>query len=320
MNRPQEIHRVRGKSFLFCAETSDNPQDYKKYEDLRNEIWAEPTDHLAGARNMLCENFFHEGTSLFIAVYTEDSGGNLKEDKDHFIGFSYGYVGVKNKEIGFRSPENLFLYSQFTGIKKGFRNYGLGVLIKEFQRKTLMDVWGIHTVTCTYDPLTGVNAYRNIHHFRMEVNEYREACYEEFGGNLNRVDVPCDRFYLIWNLLQQVSPPSYSLEKLVDSGCVALRSKLERVKGKNGPLSLEVVDEVNSNLESEFQLVEIPYDFYKMLRQTDVTDSKVREIPLRWRMETRKIFQRLFQKHYRVIDFRALQRNNRTRDFYVLKK
>lgn len=320
MKRPQQIHRIKGRTFLFCVETSDNPQDYQKYEDLRNEIWAEPSDHLAGSRNMLCENYFHEGTSLFIAVYAEDDHGELKEDRNHFIGFSYGYVGVKDKEKGFRSPQNLFFYSQYTGIKKGFRNYGLGVLVKEFQRKTLMGVWGIHTVTCTYDPLTGVNAYRNIHHFRMEVKEYREACYEEFGGNLNREDVPCDRFYLIWNLFHQSPPPLYHLEELVDSGCAAVGSKLERVNGKNGPLFLEVVDEVDLHKESEYQLVEIPYDFYKMLRETDVSEKEVREIPLHWRMETRKVFQTLFQNQYQVIDFRSLKEEKRTRDFYVLKK
>lgn len=320
MDKFQKVTPIKGKSFLFCVERSDNPEDYEKYEKLRNEIWAEPSDNLAGPRNLLCENYFHEGTSLFISVYVEDTQHRFKKDYSHFIGFSYGYVGTWDKKVGFRSPSNLFFYSQYTGVKENFRNYGLGIFIKQFQKEVLKNIWGIYNITCTYDPLTGVNAYRNIHRFGMEVEEYRKACYGEFGGNLNRVDIPCDRFYLCWDLKKDIKRPSYNLPELVDSGCMAVSSKLKQVKGKNGLVSLEVLDQVNPRLHTEFQLVEIPFDFYRMLRETDVGDKKVREIPLQWRMETRKIFQNLLEKNYKIIDFISLTREKRKRDFYVLKK
>jgi len=83
---------------------------------------------------------------------------------------------------------------------------------------------------------------------------------------------------------------------------------------------LEVVKEMNLDLDHEFLLVEIPIDFYTMLRETDVTDDKVRSIPLDWRLRTREAFKTLLGRSYKVIDFCQIEKDTRRRDFYVLKK
>jgi predicted GNAT superfamily acetyltransferase len=320
MQELEKIHEIKGKKFLFKVETSSDPNDYMKYEEIRNEIWGDPLDNMAGKRNLLCENFFHEGSSLYIGVYVDDGKGRFKEDKAHCVGFSYGFVGVKDKEIGFRDPRNIQFYSQYTGVRKGFYNYGLGILIKEFQRGQLINVFGIYTVICTFDPLTGVNAYRNIHHFGMDVVAYRGTFYGEFGGFLNRLDIPCDRFFITWDLEKKIERPEYDLRSLVDSGRMAVSADLVEVEGRSGPLELEVVREMNLELDHEFLLVEIPVDFYTMLRETDIKNDDVRSIPLDWRLKTRKAFLTLQERNYKVIDFRQIEKNKRKRDFYVLKK
>lgn len=315
-----KILKIRGRRFLFKVEKSTQARDYTKYERLRYDIWREPTDTLPGERNMVCENFFHEGSALFIAVYVEDEEGRFREDENHFIGFSYGFVGVEDKEIGFRRTDNLLFYSQYTGVREDFHKYGLGIWIKEFQKECLMSLFGVYKITCTYDPLTGVNAYRNIHHFRMEVIEYREACYGIFGGYLNRKDVPCDRFFLCWDVRKEAKRPEYDLEHLLGADSLVLSSKMVEVEGRKGRVALEVVDEVNLDLDQEFLLVEIPFDFYFMLKETDVPQADVRTIPLEWRMKSREAFQTLFQRGYRVADFTPLEGEKRTRDFYLLQK
>lgn len=316
----EKIQEIRGKKFLFKVETSTKAKDYTKYEELRHEIWGEPRDRLPGERNMVCENYLREGSSLFIAVYAEDKEERLREDKEHFIGFSYGFVGVKEKEVAFRETDNLLFYSQYVGVRRDFQNYGLGILIKEFQREKLMELFGIYTITCTYDPLTGINAYRNIHHFGMDVVEYREACYGDFGGYLNREDVPCDRFFLSWDLRREVKRPDYNLEFLMNSGKLALGSGMAEVEGRSGRLRLEVVKNVNIDLNSEFLLAEIPFDFYLILRETDVPQREVRNIALDWRLKSRKVFQALLQRGYKIIDFRRVEKDNRKRDFYVVQR
>jgi len=191
---------VRDRHFLLRVETSEEPGDYRKYEDLLEEIWRFAEDHMSSARNMMCENVWHEGASLFIGAFAESPGGGFAVDASGLVGFCYGFVGVADKEIGFRDVANLRFYSQFAGVRQPFQSYGLGILIKEFQRETVLGLMGVSTIICTYDPLTGVNANRNVRHFGMEVLEYRVDKYGEYGGLLNRADVPTDRFLMSWDL------------------------------------------------------------------------------------------------------------------------
>jgi predicted GNAT superfamily acetyltransferase len=320
MEEFKKLLTVKGKKFLFKVEASEDYRDYQKYEDLRNEIWGEPNDTLPGARNMMCENFLYDGSSLFIAVYEQSRSGVLEQDKDHLVGFSYGFVGIKDKKIAFREPGNLQFYSQYTGVKQDFQHFGLGVLIKQFQKEKLMEIFGIYTVTCTYDPLTGINAYRNIHYFGMDVVGYRDAYYGDFGGLLNRVDIPCDRFLVSWDLKKDIQRPEYDLERLMTFGNFVLQAGLEEVKGRKGTLNLEVVKDLKLDLDHEFLLVEIPVDFYLMLHETDVAENKVRRLPLEWRMKTRQVFKTLFERKYKVIDFRLVKKGHHQRDFYILKR
>lgn len=190
-----EVRIVRGREYLFRVETLDRPADYLKYERLRNAIWGFPEDALPGTRNMMSENYFHDGSSLYTGVFVGDGRGGFPLEEDHLVGFGYGFVGARDRSRGFRDAGNLWFYSQYAGVRPGHERCGLGIPIKEFQRKILLEVFGIGAVVCTYDPLTGVNARRNIHHFGMDILEYREDTYGAFGGRLNRTDIPSDRFF-----------------------------------------------------------------------------------------------------------------------------
>jgi len=282
------------KRFLLRIESSHESADYQKYESLREEIWGYPDDHLSSTRNMMCENVFHEGGSLFIGAF-EEGGSEL-------VGFCYGFVGVRDLTPGFRDVRNLRFYAQYTGVRQPFQNSGLGVLLKEFQREAVLGLLGISTIICTFDPLTGVNARRNVHHFGMEVLEYRVATYGEYGGLLNRLDVPTDRFLMSWELERPRRPLVYDLEA-VRAAPRPLRAGLRRVAGKSGPIDLEVVEGTDPGADGPILLMPIPLDFYAMLRETDVGDAEVRTIPVHWRMDTRQAFQALFGRGYRVVDF-----------------
>ncbi len=294
---------AHGRRFLLRVETSHEPSDYRMYEDLREDIWDFPEDHLSGTRNMMCENVFHEGSSLFIGVFAEAPGGGFQVGGKHLVGFCYGFVGVRDKGIGFRDRSNLCFYSQYTGIRPAFQSYGLGILLKEFQRETILDILGVSSVICTYDPLTGVNAHRNVHHFGMEVLEYRVATYGEYGGLLNRLDVPTDRFLMSWDLERKAGKPAYDLEAAL-AAPRPIVAGLRAAKGKTTELEFEVVQATDIDVAGDPLLVRIPLDFYRMLQETDVADEDVRRIPVDWRLATREVFQGLFARGYRVIDFR----------------
>jgi predicted GNAT superfamily acetyltransferase len=298
----QKTVAVRDKRFLLCVETSHESADYRMYEDLREEIWGYPDDHMSSTRNMMCENVFHEGGSLFIGAFAEDEDGSFGHDGKRLVGFCYGFVGVRDKEIGFRTPANLRFYAQYAGVRKAYQSYGLGILLKEYQREMVRDLLGVSTIICTYDPLTGVNAHRNIHHFGMDVLEYRVATYGEYGGLLNRPDVPTDRFLMSWDLARTGKRPGYELEAAM-AAPPTIVAATRRVEGKSGELELEVVEGTDPGAKGDILLVRIPLDFYRMLQETEVEDSPARRIPVDWRMATREVFQALFARGYGIVDF-----------------
>jgi len=320
MKRLKKTLRLKGRTFLIKVEISDNPADYAKYEQIRNDIWGFPEDNLPGTRNLMCENILFDGSALFIAVYREAVAGAFIEDDNHLIGFSYGFVGVKDKDLAFRSPVNLQFYSQYTAVREEYRGYGLGVRIKEFQRDLVRGWFGIGAITCTYDPLTRVNAMRNVHHFGMDVVEYKVATYGEFGGLLNRADVPSDRFFMFWDLEKPTRKPrraGIAFDAIERQSVVCVRNV--SVAGRSGLAEIETVAGLNLGAMGDRLAVPVPGDFYLMLRETDVGDSDVRRIPVDWRLATRAAFQMLFRRGYRVSDF-VYATGPARRNYYILDK
>ena len=318
MREMEKVVMAKGQRFLLRVESSADDGDYQKYEDLRNEIWDFPEDHLSGNRNLACESFLHYGSSLFIGAFVDD-GGRFPLDLAHMAGFSYGFVGIRDKAAGFRDTANLHFYSQYTGVRKDCRSFGLGLLIKEFQKEILLDVYGLDQVICMFDPLTGVNAHRNIHQIGMEVVGYREAAYGEFGGHLNRQDVPKDRFLMSWDLRREVRRPACDPGTVDDAKRRVIRAGTRTIAAPGGTIQVEAVQDVIPDLDAECLFVQIPRDFYRMLRETGVDDPDVRRIPFDWRIATRQAFQSLFRRGYRVADFlRAGE--GRAESAYLLSK
>jgi len=98
-----------------------------------------------------------------------------------------------------------------------------------------------------------------------------------------------------------------------------IRSEISEIQGQNGLARFEIVADIRTGWDREYALVEIPFDFYRMLKETDVPNETIRNIPVDWRLVTREVFQKLFERKYRVIDFRIYQDKDRKRDFYILK-
>ncbi len=315
--RLEKTVESEGGRFLLRVEDSSTAADYQKYEDLRNTVWGFPEDHLAGTRNMMCENFLHEGSSLFIGAFAAEGAGPARRDAGRLVGFCYGFVGLRDKTRGFRDPANLWFYAQYLGVLPEFQKCGLGVRLKEFQREILLERYGVTQVVCTFDPLTAVNARRNVRHFGMEVVEYRVATYGEYGGFLNRLDVPTDRFFMAWDLGR---PPGPGADVAVPAGTRrVLEVRPERVAGASGETELEIAGEIHPSGGREVLLLPIPADFYRLLRETDVPDPAVRGIPLDWRLKTRRLFLELLGGGYRVADFRTTE-GPRPRNEYVLAR
>jgi predicted GNAT superfamily acetyltransferase len=297
------VHVCGGAKFLLRVETSPQIEDYARYDDIRNAIWDFPEDHLAGCRGLLSENYFHDGTSLFIGAYAASPDGGLEASAERMVGFSYGFVGVGDKSVGFRSLDNLWFYSQYTGVLPEMEGFGLGLAIKEFQKDILLSLHGIRTIVCTFDPLTAVNAHRNFLRLNMRVIEYRPAIYGEFGGRLNRRDVPSDRFFMAWDLRSGETPAGGIAGEPAGEGPCILSAVRRTIAGRSGPVTIETAGALSLDGLSDSVLVRIPADFNSLLQETDVEDPEVRRIPLLWRLRTREAFQTLLGRGFRVAGF-----------------
>lgn len=308
------IHEKNGLRFLIRMEDSADPRVYENFESLRFEIWGDPDDHLAGTRNLACENYLDRGGSLFISVLKEEKG--LFSPTEGLVGFSYGFVGAADKIVGYRNPDNLRFYSQYTAVKKEYQGYGLGIAIKKYQRKVVLDLFGLKAITCTFDPLSAVNAFRNIGYFGMSVLEYKVACYANYTGFLNRLDIDCDRFFMAWDLEKKFPRPRIdSLEGVPQ----VVPTEMKIVCGRDGTLTLPIAGEADLERKDRTLLVEIPYDFYTMLQQTDIQDRNIRRIPIDWRNVTRKVFDHYLSKGWCVVDFLRDNSGRIPRCFYLLK-
>jgi predicted GNAT superfamily acetyltransferase len=324
INKFERIIETRGRRFLLFIETGARNEDYQKYEDLRQLIWEEPEDHFSGRRNMAAENYFSYGGSLFTGVYADDGTGSIMLNPQHFVGFTYGYVSPMNKGLGYRKQENLRFYSQYAAVRRDMRRFGLGAALKRHQAAAVQKFLGVNEIACTYDPLTGANANRNIHKLGMQVKQYLPACYQNFGGRLNRMDIPADRFFVIWNLgeiSKEIRPPV--IPALASKATWALRSRLEKISGRSGEIEIPVpAEEIKrpEDIKTEYSLVEIPDNFYRLLQETKVEDEAVLCLPLKWRIASRRIFLSLFKAGFTVTDFQRFTLENRPRNVYVLKK
>jgi predicted GNAT superfamily acetyltransferase len=146
------------------------------------------------------------------------------------------------------------------------------------------------------------------------------ATYGEYGGLLNRLDVPTDRFLMSWDLERKAErgKPAYDLDAAL-AAPQPIRAGVRWVMGKSSELELEVVERTDGNVEGEVLLVRVPLDFYRMLQETDVSDAAVRRIPSDWRLATREVFQTLFARGYRVVDFRKAK-GGVSGNYYVLSR
>ena len=84
----EKVQEAGGRRFLFVVETSAQGEDYSRYERMRMDIWDDPGDRLAGGRNLVSENFFYDGGSLFIAVYEEERTGVFSGEADNLAAFA----------------------------------------------------------------------------------------------------------------------------------------------------------------------------------------------------------------------------------------
>jgi len=255
--------------------------EYRECERLQMEVWGT----LAAGSEVLQVTQKHGGVVL----------GTLANGK--LLGFIYAFLG--------RYRGRLVHWSHMMAVAKGYRDQGLGFKMKLAHRELALQE-RIESICWTYDPLQSRNAVLNIARLGAGVEEYLEDCYGRFPSVIEK-GLPSDRFVARWQIASAhvarclgapaTRPADISLPKI---------NKTSR--NRDGFM-------VNRRLDLSFtsprMLVEIPAN-------TDEMRVRALKLARRWRLETRRMFQKSFESGCRIVDFVTTGDGEERRAFYIL--
>ena len=239
------------------------------------------------------------GVGSEVLLVTQKCGGMVLGAiaKGKLLGFIYAFLG--------RYHGRVVHWSHLMAVGRRHRDMGLGFRMKLAHRELTLQE-GIESIYWTYDPLQSRNAFLNIARLGARVEEYIPDCYGRFTSSLEKA-LPSDRFVVNWQIA---------------SARVArrLRSPLLR----HVDLDLPRVNETRRNREGFIVNRGISYSFTepRLLLEIPTNTEEMRDHALklagRWRLETRRMFQRAFESGCEVLDFVTTGTGDDRRAFYVL--
>lgn len=110
---------------------------------------------------------------------------------DELVGFNYSCPGYMNEEV--------YLYSHMLGVKRHYREQGIGELMKIYL-KDIATERGYRNCRWTFDPLEARSGFINFSKLRSYSDTYIPNCYGEMEDPFNR-DLPTDRLCVEWQLV-----------------------------------------------------------------------------------------------------------------------
>lgn len=188
-------------------------------------------------------------------------------DGARLVGMSYGFAGLYKGQC--------ILCSHMNAVLPAYRGHGIGYHLKVEQRRAALEV-GYSLVHWTYDPLQLVNGNLNIRRLGGESTTYVRELYGEMRDGLN-AGLPSDRLVVEWHINTE------RVERALAEGAAPGPDRSEcfpydglLLPGDGQPLAL--------TLPARFQ----------ELKKTDA------EAALRWRLRSRRAFERAFEAGYRL--------------------
>ena len=214
------------------------------------------------------------------------------------VGFTFGFPGLTG-------DRRLKLVSHQTGVSGPYQSRGVGYQLKLAQREAALSR-NFELITWTFDPLQARNARLNLRKLGAVCRTYLPNLYGEMRDELNQ-GLPSDRFKVEWwiatghvvqRITGQAAAPSLSTSEYPILNPATLL--------ENGLLEpAEVIDDS----EASFCLVEIPANLDRL--KTEAPD-----LALRWRLQTRHLFETAFAAGYTAVDL--LRQENRV--YYLLQE
>ena len=280
----------------FTIKIIENIEEMAPAVEIQRLVWQEDAVDIIPAH--LMNSAVHSG-GLLIGAYTGQE----------MVGFVFGFPGFYSTPDGPRLKH----YSSILGVKPEFQGQGIGFALKRAQWQMVRHQ-GIDRITWTFDPLLSRNAWLNITRLGAVCNTYLRDFYGNMQDALNQ-GLPSDRFDVDWWVNSQRVNRRLSRRR---RNALSLNHFLAGGAGIINPIEVEEQDPpdhgqisgMKLSKEQPFLLVEIPTDFLA-LKAADL------HLATLWRMQTRLVFERLFNAGYLVTDF-VRSSTQPPRSYYVM--
>ncbi len=205
-------------------------------------------------------------------------------DGRSMVGACYSFPALKGGRLAH--------WSHMLGVMEGYRDRGIGRLLKLEQRNRALAM-GIDLIEWTFDPLQAANAHFNLARLGAVVEEYEINIYGESSSPLWSGS-DSDRFIAQWNICEP-----HVERRLARSGPVIRASDtIAAARVLEAQPAIEGLQPGKPDLEQEGRRlsVDIPAHFAPIQRERPNAARL-------WRSATREVFTTYLGRGYRVLDF-----------------
>lgn len=222
------------------------------------------------------------------------------------LGFVFGVTGIRGGR-----PLH---WSHMLAVLPEARGRDLGFHLKAYQRRLLLPL-GVERVEWTYDPLVAKNAYLNLVRLGARPVRYVRDYYGSGADSVLSAGIGTDRFVVEWPIAGERVERALARDAAggaapgpghADAPVVNARPP----EAPAAPSEPVVADPP----ETPVVRVEVPADIQEVRRESA-------EVAARWRASTRRAFEALFERGYRVETFERppAPPGGGRRTFYVLR-
>jgi predicted GNAT superfamily acetyltransferase len=258
-------------------------EQFQEMQKLEHEIWNQAS------------------TSVKQLIAVSSNGGIvLGAYKDtELVGINYAFPAFQNGET--------YLYSLFLGVKRKYREQGIGELLKIHIKEYALEA-GYEKCLWVFDPLESRNAYLNFTKLRAYAYQYIPNFYGELEDPFS-INLPTDRLFICWYL----NDSDYlRWDEQMDE---FIESASEIVPWQKSIAGLPVLDPENQfdakySYINESYLLAVPTNFQKLKVENPALAED-------WRYKTRAILMAMFSQGYAIT---KLVRKDQHVNMYVFVK
>lgn len=277
----------------FRIRLLESHEDYLQAEAFQRTVWGFPD---------------REVNSLNELTVVQRIGGfvfGAYDAEGEMAGFCFGVPALKKGRV--------YHYSRMLGVLPKYQDRGLGFKMKLHQRDLVLKQ-KLDLIRWTFDPLQSRNAFFNLEKLGVVIREYIENIYGRSASTFN-AGLETDRFVPEWHLRSPAVRAALrgrrvpvSLQEVIEG-----RPWEHALDAQPTESGICVPETARLNVKSPQVCVEIPPDIDR-LKNLDMETAQA------WRFETRKVFQRLFQRGYVVTGCSTGIGDRRRRCFYLLER